>query len=124
MVSHADPDISVEPMSAGEIARRMAASVAYERLPLVSAWLSYRFAFPDKSSPLFERLDALQRAGLERLLEGKQAYVVRHPYPCRLEDLFEAMSPHCDPLVPRTISEPKAAPPFLTPAMPEQAGRI
>jgi hypothetical protein len=29
-------------------------------------------------------------------LAGKEAYVVRHPYPCSLDELYECMSPFCE----------------------------
>jgi D-aspartate ligase len=115
MVSHDRPDVSVESTDSRTIADRMTASVAYERMPLMSAWLAHRFAFPSRHGKLFERLERLQSAGLSRLLAGKQAYVVRHPYPCRLEDLFEAMAPLCHPSVDRVPHERPPVAQFVKP---------
>jgi D-aspartate ligase len=93
MVSHTAPEIAVTPADPGEIAARMLASVEFERVPLLSAWMAHRFAFPSRANELFERLQRAQLAGLSRLLAGKPAFEVRHPYPCQLQALFDAMAP-------------------------------
>jgi D-aspartate ligase len=96
MNSHDGDDISVTRACGTEIAARMAASVEFERLPLLSTWIAHKFAFPDAANELFERLPQMQKAGLSRLLSDKRAFDVRHPYPCRLDSLFDAMAPAFD----------------------------
>lgn len=116
MVSHDAPDIRVDRADPLEIASRMAASVSYEQLPVVSAYLAHRFAFPSRRNELLESAAATQSERLARVLGGKDAYIVRHPYPCDLQALFEAMA-HCrsaaptpvlptrqQPLVPGTVT--------------------
>jgi hypothetical protein len=96
MMSHDAPVITVQPGDAQEVARRMTASIVYEQLPLTSAYLAYRFAFPERRSLWLERLHVTQSERLSQALSGREAYVVRHPYPCNLRELYEAMAPFCD----------------------------
>lgn len=95
MVSWDDPAIEVEPADPAGIARRMASSVTYEQSPLLAAYLAFRFAFPERRNDLLERASALQAELIERVLAGRDAYIVRHPYPCLLRGLYEAMAPVC-----------------------------
>jgi D-aspartate ligase len=95
MVSWADDRIVVERADGAAIARRMAASVMYELQPLVSSYLAWRFAFPARRNDLLERAATILPARLERILGARDAHVVRHPYPCRLTTLFNAMAPGC-----------------------------
>jgi D-aspartate ligase len=101
MVSHDAPTTSVEPADAGDIAARMAAASCYEQLPLMSAYLAYRSGFPGRRNEFLDSADAMQTAMLTRALTSKAAYVVRHPYPCDLRALYQAMAPLCvSPSVP------------------------
>jgi hypothetical protein len=93
MASHNQPVTTMIPADASQIAARMQASVEFEQLPLMSAWVAHRFAFPDRANDFFDRLRHAQRDGLARLLAGTPAFEVRHPYPCQLETLFKAMAP-------------------------------
>ncbi|MEQ1758997.1 MAG: glycosyltransferase [Vicinamibacterales bacterium] len=113
MVSYDRPEITVEGADAAEIAERMTASVAFERLPLVSSWLAYQFAFPSRRGGLFERMHHLQQAGLSRLLAGTEAFVVRHPYPCNLRELFDAMAPSCHPAATRVTRDRRPVSQFV-----------
>jgi hypothetical protein len=94
-VSHEADHIAVEPVDPADVARRMVFSLQYERLDLTAAYLKFRFAFPDRENPLIEEAERRQRQLLARLVRGKSAFVVRHPYPLRLADLYEAMRPYC-----------------------------
>lgn len=95
MVSHEHPAIRVEPADPQDIARRMAASISYEQLPLSAPYLAYQFAFPGRRSELLDSAHAVQSRLLTRAFAGKEAYMVRHPYPCELHELFDAMAPAC-----------------------------
>lgn len=95
LVSHSSSRVDVEPCDSLDIARRMISSNGFERLPLMEHYLAFRFAFPEKKSELIERAEELQYEVLCRALAGKEAYVVRHPYPVSFGDLYEAMSPFC-----------------------------
>jgi hypothetical protein len=95
LVSHEAPKVTVEAVDPLDVAHRMVFSLQHERLDLMAAYLKFRFAFPDAANPLIEQAEELQRKALARAFAGKPAYVVRHPYPFSLRDLFEAMRPYC-----------------------------
>jgi hypothetical protein len=71
----------------------MVFSLQHERLDLLAHYLKFRFAFPDRSNALIEHAEEMQRAALERALEGKEAYVVAHPYPAPIRAVYEVMDP-------------------------------
>jgi hypothetical protein len=93
VVSTESPRTTVEPTSGEELARRMAASNAHERLEFMAAWLKHRFAFPQHANELLESVDALEREMLHRIFDGRQALIVRHPYPVSIPILFETLWP-------------------------------
>lgn len=93
MVSHDAQEVTVAPIEAGEIARRMVHSLHYEWLPFLAWYQMYQFAFPGARNELIESLEARLAALLDQVLAGKPAYVVAHPYPVDLAALFEAMRP-------------------------------
>jgi hypothetical protein len=95
VMSHATADLTVRPMDAREIARRMVFSLQEERAELLACYYKFRFAFPRKSNELIEQAEALQLELLRQLLAGKEAYAVHHPYPVAIPALFQAISPYC-----------------------------
>jgi len=97
VASHDSPEMVVEPVDPLEIARRMVFSLEEERQGLWSYYLKFRFAFPHLRNELVEGSQALQLHALERILAGKEAYVVYHPYPVHIPALFDAIRPYCDP---------------------------
>jgi hypothetical protein len=94
--SHSSQDITIEPGDAQEIVDRMAASIEYEGTPLLEHYLAYKFAFPDRSNSFIESATELQYDILARALAGKESYVVMHPYPVALPDLYSVMKPYCE----------------------------
>ncbi|HXE81407.1 MAG TPA: hypothetical protein VNK41_11680 [Vicinamibacterales bacterium] len=108
MVSHDDPSTVVEQADPDDLARRMTASVCYEHLLLSSTYLAYRFAFPDRRSELLDGFDREVARSLAASLRGRPTYLVRHPYPCRLEQLFEAMAPFCRERSATAVAAPDA----------------
>ena len=95
MVGHDEPTIRVDGIDPQEVARRMVASNCYEQQPLLTTYLAYQFAFPGRRNTFIDRAPALQAEILASALAGKEAFTVRHPYPCDLGALFEAMAPAC-----------------------------
>ena len=93
--SHDDESILVRPIEPDEIARRMEFSLAYERLDFMGYYHKFRFAFPDRASPLVENAARIERERLETVLRGKPAFSVSHPYPVSLPALYAAMEPVC-----------------------------
>lgn len=92
-MSHDAPEVKVEPIDPDEIARRMVHSLAHERLGFVSAYLKFRFAFPERRNALLERAGEREGELLARVLRGKEAYAVLHPYPAPIPALFDALDP-------------------------------
>jgi hypothetical protein len=95
MRSWDEPDVAVDAIDGGEIAARMAFSTRHERAPLIACYEQFRFAFPDRVNPLIEQAPDRERALLDRFLGTRTAHAVDHPYPVRLDDLFDAMSARC-----------------------------
>jgi hypothetical protein len=89
------PDVRVSAVDGTEVAARMAFSLQHERASLTACYQRFRFAFPDRANPLLEEAPARERELLDRVLGGRTAYAVDHPYPVRLDALFEAMRPYC-----------------------------
>jgi hypothetical protein len=92
-VSHETPEIVVRPADPLDVARRMVFSLQYERRELMSCYFKFRFAFPDACNELIEGAEELERQILARVLDGKEAYMVSHPYPVHIPGLFEAICP-------------------------------
>lgn len=87
------PGITVEPASADEVTDRMLASNEHERLDFRAAYLKYRYAFPDRRSPLIEDASTIERDALRIAFRGRPTWVVEHPYPVSIPDLFHAVWP-------------------------------
>jgi hypothetical protein len=95
LMTHNSPETVVERIEAEEVARRMLASLQYERLDFLGAYLKMRFAFPEAVSELIEEAQSVERERLLEAFAGKPAYLVRHPYPTSLAALYDAMRPYC-----------------------------
>lgn len=89
VTSHEDPEVRARPVPGDLVADRMRASLAEEREPFRAHYRQFRFAFPDRSSDVVERADETEAKLLTRLLGGRPAYEVSHPYPFRLADLLD-----------------------------------
>jgi hypothetical protein len=85
--SHDRPDVIVEEVEPGEVARRMAASLEHERHALLEAYRQYRFAFPSRHSDEIERAGELEASLLARALDGHRVAWLRHPYPPDIDTL-------------------------------------
>ena len=93
VVSHAAPDVVVEAADPQQVAERMLFSLQEEQRVLMSYYLMFRFAFPERANELIDQSERLQRERLWRMLAGKETYVVRHPYPAPVPALFDAIRP-------------------------------
>jgi len=92
-VSAAGPGTTVKPIDPAAVARRMAASLAYERNDLTLLWHEARFADPDLRNQHLETFETRQRELLATILAGRPAWIVTHPYPVDLAELFDAVRP-------------------------------
>jgi hypothetical protein len=95
MSSWEHADVRVQRVDGAEVAARMAFSLQHERAPLTACYEQFRFAFPDRANPLIQEAPERERALLDRLLGGRGATAVDHPYPVALEALYDAMRPLC-----------------------------
>jgi hypothetical protein len=95
MGTHEAPGTLVRPIAAQEVARRMVASLAFERAELVASYWKLRFAFPEARNRFLDGAEAVERELLSKALAGLPAFEVLHPYPVAFRELFEAMRPYC-----------------------------
>lgn len=91
VVNHESPDTTVTAVSGREVARRMAASLSVERAPFMADYLQFRYAFPDAASKAVETAETLEADLLSRVLAGRRASTVGHPYPCDIAELGRAV---------------------------------
>jgi hypothetical protein len=89
-----EPETVVEPIDGSEIARRMVHSIRHEWLDLWTAYLKWRYAFPDRQNPFLEGLETTLAERLERSLTGRPAILLRHPYPPDIPGLADALTEH------------------------------
>ncbi|HLV44362.1 MAG TPA: hypothetical protein VKY39_05365, partial [Aggregatilineales bacterium] len=93
LVSRAGDEYAVEPVDPDEVAARMLYSNQVEQADLLAHYWKFRYAFPEASNPLIENLQAAQADILREALAGKPAYVVYHPHPVAIPELFRVMRP-------------------------------
>ena len=87
------PGTSVRPADPLEVADRMVGSLAFERLPLLSWYHAFRYAFPTVRNRRLEDASTLERERLRAAFDGVATFAVDHPYPVSLHDLGAAMAP-------------------------------
>lgn len=97
VVSAAGSETTLEPIDPLAVAERMLASLMYERRDLLALWQQARFARPGIRNEHIETFEERQRALLERILAGRVACVVTHPYPVDIRALFETVRPAISP---------------------------
>lgn len=98
MIRRVVPGIVVERAQAAQVAVRAAAATAREHAAALTSYLAYRCAFPGRPNPWLEHVPQLLEESLIAALAGKETYLVHHPSPCSLLDLFAAMEPACRPM--------------------------
>lgn len=89
--SHEAPSVTVRPIDTVEIAKRMVYSLQFERLPFMSWYYTFCFAFPHARNKLLADIESLQRQRLIDLLYGRESYRLDHPYPVAFNTLFETV---------------------------------
>jgi hypothetical protein len=92
-IAHQSPDVRAERVDADWLADRLIFSLRAERRRLLDQYLAFRFAFPDRRSELLERVNEIERDVLTRVLSDAESYVVYHPLPAPVVQLFETMAP-------------------------------
>jgi hypothetical protein len=91
VLSHEGPETAVHEVQPGEIARRMAASLAEERAPLMVHYRQFQYAFPERPSPLLESAGTIEMRLLAARLDEVPAAKVTHPHPCDVHELGQAV---------------------------------
>lgn len=85
-------DIRVVPTTGADVAERMVASLAHERLPLRALADAHRFAFPGRPLPGLDGAADRERALLLDRLGERAAVEVLHPHPVDLARLGAAVA--------------------------------
>ncbi len=93
--SHAETSLTVQPVDPQEIARRMVFSMQEERKDIMSYYLKYQFAFPERSNSFIDQSENVQRRILLKVLADKDAYAVYHPYPVSIPAMYEETRSYC-----------------------------
>jgi hypothetical protein len=93
VVSHESAEVTVQPIAADEVSARMIFSLQDEQQELDSYYRKFRFAFPECRNELLENSADRQRELLRKALAGKESYVVFHPYPVPIPQMYEVMRP-------------------------------
>jgi hypothetical protein len=92
--SVAGAEVTVSQIDGAEVARRMVHSIRYEWLDLWTAYLQWRYAFPERPNPILEGLESTLVERLHQALDGRPAIDLRHPYPPDIRALADAVEPH------------------------------
>lgn len=85
--THRHASIVAERADPSSAARRVAAQTEGELLPALRGQLAFKYALSDGGWRNVERAPAEARSILDNATHGVPAYLVRHPYPCSLEEL-------------------------------------
>ena len=96
LMSHERSCIEVEPACLSDTAERLASATLQEQKALAEHYRAFKFAFPNKANPFIECARERLREILSRSLVGKEAFIVRHPYPVHFSDLYKALRPYCE----------------------------
>jgi hypothetical protein len=90
--THRNASIVAEPAEPGGAARRLAAQTEGELLPSLRAQLAFKYARPDGGWADVGSAPEAARSILKDATLGVPTYLVRHPYPCSLEELDAVIS--------------------------------
>jgi hypothetical protein len=93
VISHEQNNTTMYPITAEDISSRMVFSLQDEQQRLEDCYRKFRFAFPECRNELLENSADYQRQLLQTALAGKESYVVFHPYPVDIPELFKVISP-------------------------------
>jgi hypothetical protein len=86
-------DVLIEQVDGAWLADRLVLLLQSERRRLLANYLAFRFAFPSKPNDLIEHASDIERTILVRVLAEADSYVVYHPFPAPVDELFAAMEP-------------------------------
>jgi hypothetical protein len=93
VTSHASDAMTIESIEAADVARRATQSFLFEMTDFFGHYRRFRFAFPSLRNPRIDDLERRYEAAALEALGAIPAIAVGHPYPLRIERLFEAIAP-------------------------------
>ena len=96
VTSHASDAMTIEPVEATDVARRATQSFLFELTDILGHYRRFRFAFPSLRNPLIDDLERRYEAAAVEALGAIPAMAVSHPYPLRIERLYEVIAPALD----------------------------
>ena len=87
-VTHEQPGVMVRPAQLQTVIRQINSQLLYEQQTLMSFYLMFKFAFPEKTNNTIEQYETLQYQLLTRILADKEIYNVYHPFEAPLPEIF------------------------------------
>lgn len=109
LLSHSSPDITAGIAGPSEVSGRMAASLAAERAVFLTHYRQFRFAFPDRPSPLLEFANVLEAELLAARFDHRTCASVSHAHPCDIRALGDAVLAAARGVVEPAPSDPVGA---------------
>ena len=89
-----DDEIHVEPIDPLAVADRLALAHVHHRRELIALYWQARFAFPDQTSNMLERIEAVERERLRALFAERPAHRLSHPHRVSTAGLADAVERH------------------------------
>jgi hypothetical protein len=91
-VTQEQPGIMVRPAQHQAAIRQINSQLLYEQQTLMSYYLMFRFAFPEKTNRIIDQYETLQYQLLDRILADKEIYNMYHPFDAPLPDIFTELN--------------------------------
>ena len=90
--THRHPSVESESVDPGTAASRIAAQVEAELMPALRAQLSFEYALPGRGWRDVGRAPEVAKSIVNEATRRLPTYVVRHPHPCSLRELDDAIA--------------------------------
>lgn len=94
VLSHERDEIEVTAADPLDLARRAATSFMFEMADILSHYQRFRYAFPGRTNPWLDGLEARYVAAIEAGFRDVPAVMAAHPYPMAIPRLYDAIEPH------------------------------
>lgn len=90
--THRDASVAVRRIDPSTAARRLAAVLEVELMPALSAHIAFEYVAPGRGWTGIRAAPGLAARHLREAVAGRPAYMVRHPYPCSLDELHDVIA--------------------------------
>jgi hypothetical protein len=94
IMSHDSPKIEVHPLDIDTFLEHLWLIQQDDWQDFIACYHDFRFAFPDKNNLFVEQLATTYKTLLRQKLSETPAFIVYHPHPVPLDELFAIMSPY------------------------------